>query len=269
MQGSPFLSHQGLDASALSLAAAFLTEIQKADDLPAIDGLLESVAHELGYRHYAMIHHDDHRDGSAGLINLNNYPPDYAAEYVAGLYHRDDPVVHACIAANACFAWSEMADLIEITRRHRTFLERGDYYGLSDGITVPAFVLGERSGSCNFCGPRSSDLPLRHINAVQIIGSFAFQKARRIVNGPRLRQVRAARLMPRWRECTVLAGQGKSNTDIATILGLSPATAKVYIEYACNRYGVSNRTQLVIAAILDGEIGIHEVAPRQYRYLAG
>ena len=184
MQGRPFLSHQGLDAGALSLAAAFLVEIQKADDLSATDALLGAVAHELGYRHYAMIHHDDHRDGSSGLINLNNYPADYAAEYFAGLYHRDDPVVHACIAANACFAWSEMPDLIEITRRHRTFLERGDYYGLSDGITVPAFVVGERSGSCNFCGPRSADLPPRHITAVQIIGSFAFQKARRIINGP-------------------------------------------------------------------------------------
>jgi LuxR family quorum-sensing system transcriptional regulator CciR len=268
MQGSHFLPNQNLDAGALNLVAAFLTEIQKAEDLPAIGALLTAVAHELGYRHYAMIHHDDHRNGSPGLINLNNYPPDYAAEYFARLYHRDDPVVHTCIAANAAFAWSEMADLIEINQRHRTFLERGDYYGLSDGITVPAFVLGERSGSCNFCGSRTPDLPLRHIGAVQIIGSFAFQKARGIVGGRHLRQIRAAGLQPRQRECVVLAGQGKSNTDIATILGLTPATIKTYIEAACGRYEVSNRTQLVIAAILDGEIGLHEISPRQYRHLA-
>ena len=269
MQGSHFPPHHGLDASALNLAVAFLAEIQKADNLPAIDGLLESIAHDLGYRHYAMIHHDDHRDGSSSLINLNNYPADYAAEYFAGLYHRDDPVVHACIAANACFAWSEMAELIEITRRHRTFLERGDYYGLSNGITAPAFVLGERSGSCNFCGPRTPHAARRDIGAIQIIGSFAFQKARRIVSGRCLRQVRAARLQPRQRECAILAGQGKSNADIATILDLAPITVKTYIERACNRYEVSNRTQLVIAAILDGEIGLHEIAPRQYRYFAG
>lgn len=268
MQGGHILPNEGLDAGALNFAAAFLTEIQKAADLPAIERLLETAAHELGFRHYAMIHHDDHRAASPGLINMNNYPPDYAAEYFGGLYHRDDPVVHACIAANACFAWCELAELIEFGPRHRAFLERGAYHGVSNGITVPAFVLGERSGSCNFCSPRKPGGFQHHLDAVHSIGGFAFQKARRIVNGGRLRQVRVARLRPRWRDCVVLAGQGKSNTDIATILGLTPATVKTYVERACARYEVSNRTQLVLAAVLDGEIGIHEIAPRQHRYLA-
>ncbi len=269
MQGGNLLPHQGLDARALSLTAEFLVEIQKADELPAIDGALEAIAHEMGYRYYAMIHHDDHRTGLPGLINMNNYPPDYAVEYFAGLYHRDDPVVHACIAANACFTWREIGDLIELGPRHRAFLERGERYGVTNGITVPAFVLGERSGSCNFCSPRRPGSFRHHLDAVHSIGGFAFQKARRIVNGGHLRRVRVARLMPRYRECVVLAGQGKSNTDIATILGLQPGTIKSYIEAACGLYEVSNRTQLVIAAILDGEVGIHEIAPRQYRRLAG
>ncbi|MGV1683502.1 helix-turn-helix transcriptional regulator [Sphingopyxis sp. NJF-3] len=268
MQGGHLLPNKGLDASALSLAAAFLVEVQRAEDLPAIEGLLEAVAHELGFRHYAMIHHDDHRTGSPSLINMNNYSPDYAAEYFAGLYHRDDPVVHACIAANACFTWCEIGDLIELSPRHRAFLERGEYHGVSNGITVPAFVLGERSGSCNFCSPRRPGCVRHHLAGFQTIGGFAFQKARQIVNGGRLRQVRVGRLRPRWRDCVILAGQGKSNTDIATILGLTPSTVKTYIEAACARYDVPNRTQLVLAAVLDGEIGIHEIAPRQHRHLA-
>lgn len=268
MQGGNLLPNQGLDPRALTVADAFLIEVQKATGLADIERLLEAVAHEMGFRHYAMIHHDDHRARSPGLINMNNYPPDYAVEYFAGLYHRDDPVVHACIAANACFTWCEIAGLIELGPRHRAFLERGEYHGVSNGITVPAFVLGERSGSCNFSGPRRPDNVWRHLVDVQAIGGFAFQKARRIVNRGRLRQVRVGRLRPRWRDCVVLAGQGKSNTDIATILGLTPATVKTYIEAACQRYDVPNRTQLVLAAVLDGEVGIHEIAPRQHRHLA-
>lgn len=268
MQSGNLLPDEGLDASALSLVTAFLAEIQKADDMGAVEALLASVAHELDFRHYAMIHHDDHRTGSSGLINMNNYPPDYAAEYFGGLYHRDDPVVHACIAANACFTWCEIPDLIELGPRHRNFLERGEYYGVTNGLTVPAFVLGERSGSCNFCSPRVPGCVRRHLWAVHTIGGFAFSKARWIVNGGRLRQVRVGRLRPRWRECVVLAGQGKSNTDIATILGLTPSTIKTYIEAACGCYDVPNRTQLVLAAVLDGEVGIHEIAPRQHRHLA-
>src|SRR3546814_10948313 len=81
-------SDLGLDARALSLVSAFLAEIQKADDMGAVEALLASVAHELDFRHYAMIHHDDHRTGLPGLINMNNYPPDYAAEYFGGQIGR-------------------------------------------------------------------------------------------------------------------------------------------------------------------------------------
>jgi len=252
----------------LHFAEQFLAEVQRVPDLSGVEHLLESASRDLGFRHYAMIHHDDARERRPGLIHMQNYPHGYAERYVAERLHRDDPVVHACTAANACFCWSELPRLIRICERHRGFLERGARAGVVDGITVPSFVLGERSGSCNFSGPRDPARVGRFVGVVQIVGSFAFQAARRIVLGGRLREVRAARLQPRQRECVVLAGQGKSNTDIATILGISVATVKSYIEAGCARYAVHNRTQLVIAAILDGEIGIHEIAPRQYRHLA-
>src|SRR3546814_10860568 len=88
---------------------------------------------------------------TAYYMRISDWSSDVCSSDLGGLYHRDDPVVHACIAANACFTWCEMPDLIELRQRHRDFLERGEYYGVANGITVPAFVLGERSGSCNFC----------------------------------------------------------------------------------------------------------------------
>src|SRR3546814_10500376 len=46
LQGGHFLPNEGLDARALSLVSAFLAEIQKADDMGAVEALLASVAHE-------------------------------------------------------------------------------------------------------------------------------------------------------------------------------------------------------------------------------
>ncbi len=252
----------------LQFADSFLSAVQKVRCLTALELLLESAARELGFRHYALIHHDDHREKKPGLIFLQNYPACYADRYVADRMYRDDPVLHACIAANACFCWSDMACLIQLSSRHRAFLDRGAREGVADGITVPSFVLGERSGSCNFSGPRDPARVRRRIGAVQIIGSFAFQAARRITMRGRPRAVRAARLQPRQLECILLAGEGKSNGVIAQILGISVATVKTHIENACRRYDVHNRTQLVIAAALDGEIGLHEISPRQFRHLA-
>src|SRR3546814_4060495 len=78
-----------------------------------------------------------------------------------------------------------MPDLIELRQRHRDFLERAEYYGVANGITVPAFVLGERSGSCNACSPRVTGCVRRHLWAVHTFGGFAFSKARRIVTAYR------------------------------------------------------------------------------------
>lgn len=256
-----------VDIGLVRFAQEFIDDILKVSDFAAVEAKLEAAARALGFRHYAMIHHDDHRTRKPNLIFMQNYPEGYAERYVAECLHRDDPVVEYCHVIDRSFAWSELAER-ELTAEQRAFLERGAREGVSDGITVPSYVLGERGGSCNFSGPVDPARVAAQRWIVQAIGSFAFQTARRIALGGRLRAVRAAGLAPRERECIILAGQGKSNTDIGGILGLSPKTVKFYIERACKRYDVHNRTQLTYAAVVDGEIGVHEVTPRKYRWLA-
>jgi len=57
--------------------------------------------------------------------------------------------------------------------------------------------------------------------------------------------------------------QGKTDWEIGTILGLSEETVTKYLNAARSRYGVVRRTQLAIAALCDGTLGIEEVDPRQ------
>jgi len=249
----------------LALAETFLRESAKIADLGALSALMDDLASELGFRHFALIHHDDARNPSPGLVHLQNYPAYYADRYVADCLHLEDPVLHACLTTHRCFVWSQLGEMISLTDRHRKFLARGAAEGLYDGITVPACPVGGRIGSCTLSGPRRSVDPARRVGAVQIIGPFAFHAAHRIVTNGALRPVRVVRLHPRQRECVVLAGQGKSNGVIAQILGLRPSTVKSYLEDARRRYDVSSKAQLIVAATLDGEINLSEIAPRQYR----
>src|SRR3546814_20196429 len=99
---------------------------------------------------------------------------------------------------------------------------------------------------------RAPDRVRRYVGTVQIVGSFAFQAARRIVTGGRLRPVRAARLQPRQRECVTLAGQSKSNTHISGLLRLSPATVKSYIESASARNTVPTQPTPELDAATQG-----------------
>lgn len=259
-----------VDLGLARFAQEFLERLMKVRDLAELPSLLEAAARELGFLYYAMIHHDDHRKPKPSLIFIQNYPAGYADSYVENRLHRFDPVVELCHIIDRCFAWSELAER-NLTAEQIDFLARGAREGVSDGITVPSYVLGERGGSCNFSGFRgiagSSRDPASLRLIVQGIGSYAFQAARRITLGGRLRAVRAEGLSEQERECIILAGQGKSNTDIGVILGIPAGRVKFYIERACKRYDVHNRTQLTYAAVVDGEIGVHEMTPRKYRWL--
>ncbi|SEH12847.1 regulatory protein, luxR family [Sphingopyxis sp. YR583] len=252
---------------ALEFADDFIVAVRAATCLGEIEDLLEGAARFMDFRHYAMIHHDDARSRSPGLIHMQNYPAVYAERYIAEQLYRNDPVVLACLAADACFAWDQIGELITVDRRHRRFIEAGAREGVSDGVTVPSFVLGERSGSCHFSGPRDPDRARCFVGPAHLVGSYAFQAARRIMLGGRLREFRVARLTPRQRDCIVLIGRGLSNKMIARKLGISDFTVKTYIQRASELYEAHTRTQLVISAVLDGEVGVHEVLPSKYLHL--
>ncbi len=60
-------------------------------------------------------------------------------------------------------------------------------------------------------------------------------------------------LTPRELEVLSLMVQGKSNPEIAHVLAISRATAKVHVGHIINKLGVSDRIQAVVRAI---ELGL-------------
>nr|WP_278448459.1 helix-turn-helix transcriptional regulator [Brevundimonas diminuta] len=64
----------------------------------------------------------------------------------------------------------------------------------------------------------------------------------------------ATQLSARERECLQWAGRGKSSSDIASILQLSPRTVDSYLEKACSKIGVRTRIEAVAAAVRRGII---------------
>lgn len=253
----------------LHLADDFVHRVRTAPDAGALRLLLDAFANELGFRHYAIIHHDDLRVDRPGLINIQNYPDVWADHFIGQRLYLEDPVVHACLRTNAAFTWAEVPGLLPLTERHRDILRGGAREGLERGITVPCHVPGEPTGSCTLAGPRRGMPIERYLSIAQLVGAFSFQAARRLVSGNALRLPRTTKITPRQRECILLAGQGKSNWEIAAILGLSRVTVDRYFDDARRRYDVTSRTQLVIGALLDGEVSLLELAPGQYVRMHG
>lgn len=255
----PFGLRRSGMASCLALADAFLTAVRTTATTKDLITLMEAVSRDMGFRYFALIHHDDLREPRADRVNLKDYPAAVTERLIGQGCYRRDPVVRGCIFADSAFVWSDLAKIMQLDGRDRASFEVGVQEGLNEGITVPHVLLGECMGSCTFAGMRRPQLAERFLGPAQMIGVFAFQAARRLLGRPATLPSTRLRLHPRPRDCVALVGRGKSNKQIARSLGLTPRTVDGYLTEARRIFDAHDRTQLVISAVLAGEVGLHEL----------
>lgn len=221
--------------------------------------LLDDVARELGFHFFALLHHVSLRSSSPGLIRIDNYPRGWEEELLAKQLVADDPVHLASGRTNIGFAWTDLGALVPLSSRHQDILRRSRRFGLGEGFTVPANVPGEPGGSCSFAVRRGLDLPAQRLLCAELIGAHAFRAARRIHDYP------SAGLHPhlnrREREVLHLLAAGKTDWEIARILGISPETAHQYVKRARAAYDVVSRTQLVVHGLRDAWISFDDAIP--------
>jgi LuxR family quorum-sensing system transcriptional regulator CciR len=239
----------------------FVRQCNTATTEEQLFGLLDHATHQLGFEQFAMGHHVDLTGPPEDAIRLTTYNPDWIEIALTQRFFVDDPIHAASAKAAVGFLWSAVDKMIELTDRQKSILEAARKYGLADGYTVPVHVPGEYTGTCSFGASSLDNLAPDALPRAQLVGAFAFEAARRIMRAKR--RSKHAEDMPvlteRQLDCVTLVAMGKSDWEIGTILGISPATAHEHIETARRRYGVSKRTQLVIRALFDGQISFSDI----------
>jgi LuxR family quorum-sensing system transcriptional regulator CciR len=237
----------------------FVRDIREVETEEALAGAIADVALDLGFRYFALTHHVDVRRSSEA-IRIHNYPDGWAEWFDEQSLGATDPVHRASNITSVGFAWSKLPDMIALTPMDRRVLELARREGIGEGFTVPAHVPGEAHGSCSFAcvpGERFAD---EHQALLQLVGAFAFEAARR------MRRTRFSpgpiQLTDRQRDCVMWAARGKSDWEIAKVLGISEATVGEHLRHAYERYGVGKRTLVAIHALFDGTIGFLDVLRR-------
>lgn len=231
----------------------FIDHSRRATTLGDLRTLLDSAARDMGFDFYALVQHVDVRHaGRSDAIWLENYPDSWAEAFVARGLVSNDPILTASQKTSTGFLWSDVGRLIKLSPHHKRVLAEAAREGMGDGFTVPAHLPGESNGTCNFAMRTGRDLPTESLTTAQLIGLFAFENARRIATRPQNPQ--APRLTPRQLDCLLHVARGKSDWEIAQILGIKEHTVRDYIEDACRRYDVRRRIQLVLRAVHDGQL---------------
>ena len=241
---------------------AFVRDVTEVETEADLAELMAEVSRELGFAYFALTHHVDIRRAPGPAIRLANYPTDWIDYFDDHQLGPSDPVHRASQLTSVGFSWSRLANLIELTPRDRQILELATQRGIGDGFTIPAHVPGESNGSCSFAAEAGRALSEEHLPLAQLAGAFAFEAARRIWQMRHTALLPPPQLTDRQRDCVVWTARGKSDWEIARILGLSHETVTEYLKRARERYGVCKRTQLVVQALFDGTISFTDVLKR-------
>lgn len=221
--------------------------------------VLGDAARELGFDYFALLHHASLGSPGRGFIRIDTYPGGWEEELAAHGLVGADPVHHASVRTNIGFAWRELPQLVTVSPRGRELLARSRRFGIGDGFTVPVNVPGEPSGSCSFAVRDGVDLPTERLLCAEAVGAHAFRAARRIHDYPA--SGRCPHLSRRERQCVRLLAAGKTDWEIAAILGISVETAHQYVKRARAAYDVVSRAQLVACGLRDALVSFDDAIP--------
>lgn len=238
----------------------FIAASAAAASEDALFALVDDLARDMGFERFAICQLDFARqDDVRAPIAIVNYPWDWIEEIERDRLIGDDPVWAAGRRTRTGFRWDDVGRVVRVTDGHRRVFDRGRAHGLGTGFSIGGHAVGEPLGVVSFVMRPGCALRGERLVMAEIAGGFAYQAARRLRDA-RLEQPFAAavRLTPRQTEVLLLAARGKSDWEIARILGLSEATVADHLNDARRRYGVSRRLQLIVHAIHDGHFSLAE-----------
>jgi LuxR family transcriptional regulator, quorum-sensing system regulator CciR len=244
---------------ALDSVQNLLDQYRTVTSIEELAEALSETCARLDCRHYAVTQHIDFARASDGL-RLHNYPDEWARTFDRQGLGLTDPIHRASHRSLTGFRWQDVEQIITLTDQDRRVLAKAREHGLAEGYTVPAHVPGEVLGSCSFVKAPGGRFETGQLPVAHLAGQFAFEAARRLQR--RKSTVESAELTPRQLECVMYVGRGKTDGEIATILGVSQATVIEHLKHARGRYNASARAALPVRALFDGALSFSDLLRR-------
>lgn len=238
----------------------FVREANRVTEFDELSRLLNGTIKEFGFDYFALVHHTSIFKSREALLSLHDFPESWSGIFRERGYFFDDPVLVACERFVTPFVWSDVPQLIALTPKQREVLDAATEAGLGGGYTIPIHIPGEGTAVCTFSTRLGRELPKATFPAAQYVGCFAFEAARRVAKRQApakpglIQEDKPPQLTRRQLDCVVLAGRGKSDRDVAQILGISDQTVHHHMEEAKRRYDVATRMQLVVRVLFDNHV---------------
>lgn len=224
-----------------------------ADDIPGLWRVLVDYLGGYGISRIITVHLPPvgAPDSGRQRIRIGGYPQEWIDRYTDHL-HRDDPMPAQANVQAAPFRWSDIGGLRDLTPAQLAFIDEFTILNEgADGIAIPVFGPNGRNGYVGLALPDGLIDDTDTLHRVQVAAQYAHQLYCGIIV-PQLPE--RAPLSPRELEILRWIAQGKSNSVIAEILGVSANTVDTHIRRIFAKLDVTDRVSAALAGLGQGII---------------
>ena len=192
------------------------------------------------------------------LLILSNHCADYIDPFVKGGLYFDAPMVRWSAGNVGACSWSwvrKRAEAGELTEGEKKVLAFNAKHGVTAGYSISFMELSSRAkgavgmSASGLTQDEVDEVWARHGREIMILWNVAHLKLISLPYNPGGRT-----LTPRQREALEWVGEGKTTADIATIMGLTPATVEKHLRLAREALDVETTAQAVLKAAAQNQI---------------
>lgn len=184
------------------------------------------------------------------VLYISDWPEELIEQRRSMMAALHDPIAICALRSKRPFTWAEARE--HATRMGRRVVEMVHDYGITDGMMFPMHALQSVSGGVSLGGGRKTDLCETQVRELEIVCQTVYYHLEEML-GPFPYQ-KLAQLTARETECVQFAAAGKSNWEIAVILGVEEDTVKKTLRRAGTKLEAGNRAHIVATAIAKHQI---------------
>lgn len=184
------------------------------------------------------------------ILYISDWPEELKAQRRSQMAILHDPIATCAIRSKRPFRWAEAHALA--SRAGRKVVDMVHDYGIIDGMMFPMHAIDSVTGGVSLGSSHPLELAPVQVAELEIVCQTAYYHLESL-HGPFPYQ-KLAQLTPRETECVQFAAAGKTNWEIAEILGIREDTVKKTLKRAGEKLDTVNRAHLVAQAIASSQI---------------
>lgn len=204
------------------------------------------------YHHYPGVLSAQSAAAPPVSIRAEGFSEEWVCHYINDKLYLVDPITELARTSGEVFQWSDVETMMRLTQSQKDYLHEMHEANIDNGVAFQVYGPGMRNGYVGLGFDVSiPSAAVKYLPVLQCVAQAAHLKycalTPEAVSQP-------PKLSPREREVLTWIAQGKSNSVIADILGVSSHTVDTMVRRLYSKLNVADRTTAAIRGVGGGLI---------------